>query len=87
MTRHQSRRGSAGPEVHVHVRRVVVDQDAQSVGGIEFPAALESALDRRLGPRASSREAGAPPSPAELIADAIAVRITTAGRVDGGGHG
>lgn len=73
-------------DVHVHVRRVVVDAGAEAIDGPTLPAALESALSSRLDPRGAERPPDATPSTTDLIADAIASHVAPVSRGDGGGH-
>jgi hypothetical protein len=80
MTRHSRRLGRGASEVFVHVRRVVVDSDAQPVDALTWPAALESALSLRLDRHPSRRERTSAPPAIDQIADAIATHVTPSSR-------
>ena len=73
-------------DVHVHIRRVIVDAGADDVDVRTLPAALEAALSSRFDAQSSQHEQSRVPSPTDAIADAIAAQVTPVAQGTGGGR-
>jgi hypothetical protein len=73
-------------DVHVHIRRVIVDAGADDVDVRTLPAALEAALSSRFDPHSTQHEQSRVPSPTDAIADAIAAYVTPVAQGTGGGR-
>jgi hypothetical protein len=73
-------------DVHVHIRRLVVDAGAEGLDTRTLPGAIEAALSARVGARGTRAERPRVPSTGDAIADAIANHVTPVTQRTGGGR-
>jgi hypothetical protein len=71
-------------DLHVHIRRVIVEAGADDVDVRTMPAALEAVLSSRFHAQSTHHEQSRLPSPTDAIADAIAAQVTPVAQGTGG---